>query len=145
MSKNKPLRDRNARLLRVLRNFFRNEVIPEATNAEYYSGREGMRRFLQNELRSAAIGAGKGFDWNGQIESIVRAEVGKALAGMVGYGPSQRWDEDGRSRLKSVIRDIVRDEVRKLVADSITIEATIKGAVHQPAKGARAIRLEDAD
>ena len=115
--KNKLARHNNARLLRVLRNWLANEVLPVASGKDQYTS---MELWLQSVFKDAILDAARGRQTSeDQIDRILRTEVAKALK--ISY-PTER-------ALGEHIQKLVAAEVRKQVADAIVINATITGTV----------------
>lgn len=128
---------RRRRMSRIMRNWFHGEVLHEIaeTQSEAEQGFRGMKAWLRGQFIAAITSASKGHDERSLIEDTIRCEVGKYMK-TKGYTPN---DE----RFTAFVHKVIEDEVRKQIAGSVTISSTIKGTVHAPIAGSRAIDLRE--
>jgi hypothetical protein len=130
---------RRRRMSRLLRDWFHGEILHEIaeTRKEEEQGFRGMKRWLREQFLAAIAAAFKGHDEHSLIEEVLRREVARYMQ-LRGYTHN---DE----KFNTFARKVIEDEVRRQIIGSITISATIKGTVHTPAVGSRAIKLSQPD
>jgi hypothetical protein len=110
-------RQENARLLRVLRNWLYNEVLPTASGKVDHAS---VELWLKKIFTEAVLETAKQFTPSEKaVERVVQTEIAKTLKLM---GANEL-------RFSTYVHELVKKEVAKQVTDAIIVEATITGLV----------------
>lgn len=110
-------RNENSRMLRVLRNWLYNEVLPNASSKPDHAS---VDIWLKKIFTDAVLDVARKFTPSEKrVEAIIREEIANALKLM----------GSGELRFNTYVHELVKKEVAKQVTDAIIIEATFEGRV----------------
>lgn len=126
-------RSDHKRLLGILRNWIRNELIQQ--HAVEPSKQFTLTDYVREEMRAAVRSQFVFGSMHHEVECIIRNEVSAVLTSWRGQGG--KIGDRGSDGLKNFIGDLVKAEVKaqitELVRESMDFEVNVSGKVRRPA------------